>query len=145
MQSYDKSLIIAHNVLSMVEDLSVKLLLAQFIMKTAGNPKRRSSRSTILPFEYHSVVELSLKLLIKIPVKLQHENRHLIGQPQLIVENLLLSKHIEVVRSLLRDFPSELRNDALVKRAAEKAIDIQNHFRSALRQHIRLQGQCSST
>eukprot|EP00946_MAST-07B_sp_MAST-7B-sp1_P004230 g4230.t1 len=64
--SYDKSLIIAHNVLSMVEDLSVKLLLAQFIMKTAAN--HQAEEFEIYDFAFLStipVVELSLKLLIK--------------------------------------------------------------------------------
>ena len=65
ISSKNESLMIAHNVLGLVEDLGTKLLLAQFIINNCA-AMNVSAESFPLLEQVH-VVELSLKILIKIP------------------------------------------------------------------------------
>ncbi len=101
-----------------IENLSIKLLLVQFAIHMSSSAADNSS----LDLSAMAVVELSLKVLTRIPRHLQDNYRHLIGLPKLLVESLLLDKHIKHVALLFREF-EELRDDHLVERAAGKALD----------------------
>jgi len=65
--------------------------------------------------------ELGIKMVVQLSSQDQQRLKHLVGQPNLIIEWLMMESRIPLVESLMRQFP-ELQNNQLVMRYAAKAI-----------------------
>jgi hypothetical protein len=113
----DEVVRLVENVLNEVPQFRTKRFLVQYVISTYGHNLAADALDRL------SAKERGIRLCMLLSADLQGVYYPLLDKPHLIVESLIMSRHVEIVGMVLRRLP-ELRDDELLVRYAERALDV---------------------
>jgi hypothetical protein len=109
--------IVCRYVVEKLQDYRKKLFLVEFLISCL--------KDHLLPSQleiYNSTLN-GMKVLCELSKDMQEKFEHLLLQPELMIESLLMQEQITIVSNIYKNVP-ELRDDQLIIRYGKKALDI---------------------
>ncbi|HLD77416.1 MAG TPA: hypothetical protein VJB16_00160, partial [archaeon] len=113
----DEVVRLVENVLNEVPQFRTKRFLVQYVLSTYGHSLAADA------LERLTAKERGIRLCMLLSAELQGVYYPILDKPHLIVESLIMSRHVDIVGMVLRNLP-ELRNDELLVRYAGKALEV---------------------